>query len=377
MPSPRCISTLLLRLKMDFKEKIAELESELSTTKYNKATQHSVGLLKAKIAKLKREMIVEAKKGGKHTGFSVKKTGDATVTLVGFPSVGKSTLLNSITNAKSEVGAYDFTTIDVIPGTLLYKGAKIQLLDIPGLIVGAAKGFGRGKEVLSVIKASDLIIIVLDERSYPKYAMIMAELYNADIRLNGSPPNVSVERSGFGGIDLGTTVRLTKMEPETVKGIMREVGFTNATIVIRQDVTQDQLIDALEGNRLYIPGIVIVNKSDLMSTALKQKIASAVKPDLFVSAEKRANVEQLKDLIFTGLGLIRIFMKQPGKDADLSEPMIMRRGTTISDVCTKIHKQILKNLRFARVWGSSRFPGQKLGLSYKLKDGDILQLHID
>ena len=142
-------------------KRLKELEEELRTTKYNKRTEHAIGLLKAKIARLREEIEKERKKARKKgKGFSIKKTGDATVVLVGFPSVGKSTLLNKLTNAKSKVGAYDFTTLNTIPGTMEYENAKIQIIDIPGLILGASTGSGRGKEVLSAVRVADLIIII-------------------------------------------------------------------------------------------------------------------------------------------------------------------------------------------------------------------------
>ena len=130
-------------------EKIAAFEEELKNTKYNKRTQRSIGLLKAKIARLRDEKHKKATAQLAADGFAVKKTGDATAALIGFPSAGKSTLLNKITDADSAVAAYAFTTLTVIPGMLNYKKTRIQILDVPGLIEGASGGKGRGKEVLA------------------------------------------------------------------------------------------------------------------------------------------------------------------------------------------------------------------------------------
>ena len=132
---------------MGISEKIKEIQDEMKRTQVNKATESHLGLLKAKIAKLRRELIsAAAKKSGGGGGFAVKRSGDASVALVGPPSVGKSTLINKITNAESRTAAYQFTTLTVVPGLMEYKGAKIQILDLPGILHGASEGRGRGKE---------------------------------------------------------------------------------------------------------------------------------------------------------------------------------------------------------------------------------------
>jgi len=146
----------------DYQDKIKEMEEELSKMQYNKRTQHHYGLVRAKIARLKETEVRRGSGGKKPEGYSVKKSGDATVILCGFPSTGKSTLLNALTNARSEVGAYAFTTLTVVPGLLEYGHARIQVLDVPGIVHGAASGRGRGSEVLSVMRSTDLCIIILD-----------------------------------------------------------------------------------------------------------------------------------------------------------------------------------------------------------------------
>lgn len=134
-------------------QKIAEIESEMARTQKNKATAKHLGLLKAKLAKLRSELLVGDKKGGgggSGEGFDVTKAGDTRVGLVGFPSVGKSTLLNKLTGTFSEVASYEFTTLTCVPGVIRYKGAKIQLLDLPGIIEGAKDGKGRGRQIIGM-----------------------------------------------------------------------------------------------------------------------------------------------------------------------------------------------------------------------------------
>lgn len=131
---------------MGILDKIKDIENEIARTQKNKATEHHLGLLKAKLARYRSELLEHDKKsgGGKGEGFDARKAGDARVALVGFPSVGKSTLLNKVTKTNSATASYEFTTLTCIPGVIEYKGSRIQLLDLPGIVEGAAHGKGRG-----------------------------------------------------------------------------------------------------------------------------------------------------------------------------------------------------------------------------------------
>src|SRR3989339_1527048 len=182
-------------------KKVRELEEELSTTKYNKKTQGHIGLVKAKLAKIKEDYQKKAAAKGGGQGFSVKRSGDATAIMVGFPSVGKSTLLNAITNANSPIGAYAFTTLTCIPGLVEYNHAKIQVLDVPGIVEGAATGRGRGREVLACAQSADMVIILLDVFDPQHLEVVKKEIYETGLRVNQKPPQVKITKKIRGGID--------------------------------------------------------------------------------------------------------------------------------------------------------------------------------
>lgn len=356
-------------------EQITELEDEIRKTSYNKATEFHIGKLKAKIARLKDEAEkrrVASKGGGE--GYGVKKSGNATVCLVGLPSVGKSTLLNKVTDADSEVGAYHFTTLDVIPGLMEYRGAKIQILDMPGIIAGAAKGKGRGREVLSVVRSCDLILLTLDV-FHPQVHILVRELEETGMRLNQNPPNIVVRRSDRGGVRVRTTVPLTKMTEESVIDVMRAYGYVNASVIIREDCTHDQLLDHLSGNKIYVPALVIMNKIDLVDAAHLEKVLRKLKDwkVIEISAENDVGIEEFKESMFSTLEFIRIYMRPQGGETDYKEPMVVKKGTNVSMICDTIHRTFRKKFRYANVWGkSAKYPGQTVGLSHKLADEDVL-----
>ncbi len=361
----------------NIEEQIKEIEDEIARTPYNKKSQHHIGRLKAKLSRLKDNLEMRRSKGGKGQGYSVKKSGHATVAIVGFPSVGKSTLLNKITNADSEVGAYQFTTLTVVPGEMEHRGAKIQMLDLPGLIKDASKGKGRGREVLSVVRSADLILLMIDVFE-TSIEVLVQELRTANLRLNVRPPDIVVSRKNRGGIGVNFTTAKPSMDEDLVRDMMNEYGFINADIVIRESIDEDRLIDHISGNRIYVPAIVTVNKIDLVSDEYLRQLKSRklkgwkVVP---VSAEKEIGLEELKDAVFDSLRLIRIYMKPQGKEADLVEPLVIKDGSDIGAVCDSIHRDFRRNFRYAQVWGrSARFPGQIVGLEHVVKDQDVVTI---
>ncbi|HLD57289.1 MAG TPA: GTPase, partial [archaeon] len=342
---------------------IKEIEEELIKTKYNKHTQFHIGKLKAKLSVLKDKQ-EKVKSGGSHGyGYGLKKTGDATILMVGFPSVGKSTLLNAITDADSKVGAYDFTTIDVVPGTLVYNGAHIQVLDLPGLIEGASSGAGRGKEVLAVARNADLVLLIASaQKAEKELEIIHKELYNANFRVDTNPPDMKITKKSIGGISVGVPTSAKKINKKLVIDMLHEFSVHNADVVVREDMDIDRFIDGVKGNRIYVPSLAIINKADVINLERARELRKSFQGCVLVSAQYGKGLDEFKQKVWEKLGLIRIYLKRIGKDPDMKEPLIMTKNTTILDVAKKIHRNWEGSVKYARVWGSSaKFGGQSLG----------------
>ncbi|MBI4100240.1 50S ribosome-binding GTPase [Candidatus Microgenomates bacterium] len=346
-------------------ERIAAIEKEIRETAYHKGTEHHIGKLRARIARIKDEIQEKKSKGsGGGGGFAVRKSGDATVVFVGPPSVGKSTLLNKLTNAQSKVAAYEFTTLDVIPGMMDYKGAKIQIFDLPGIIGGAAKGKGRGREILSVARSADLLIIIVDPKTYPTLPQIYEELREAGLRLDDTPPKVIINKQLKGGL---TIISGAKLSQETIKEVAHEFRLGNVEIIIKENITLERLIDSFLGNRVYLPSFTILNKVDLLKREPSDN-------DLFlISADKEIGLDTLREKIFESLKLFPVFLKPQGGEPDLKTPLILRNGATVLTAAQKVHGEIADNIKSAQIWGpSAKFPGQLVSLNHPLQSGDII-----
>ncbi|KAF9516382.1 hypothetical protein BS47DRAFT_680913 [Hydnum rufescens UP504] len=359
-------------------EKIKQIEEEMARTQKNKATEYHLGLLKAKLARYRQQLLEPTSKSGKAgEGFDVQKSGDARVALIGFPSVGKSTLLSKMTNTVSESAAYEFTTLTAIPGVMEYHGARIQLLDLPGIVEGASQGRGRGRQVVSVAKTADLIIIMLDAtKSLEQKHLLEVELDTVGVRLNKTKPDVVFKQKPAGGITLNTTVKLTKMDEKTVRTVLAGYKIHNCDVMIREDITVDEFIDVLLGNRKYIPCLYVLNKIDGISLEEVDRLAHQ-RNTVVISCEMGLNLDYLVERIWEMLGLVKVYTKKRGAHPDLEDPICMRKGSTIEDVCHGIHKSLAANFRYALVWGkSSKFSphAQKVGLTHLVQDEDVVSI---
>jgi small GTP-binding protein len=348
---------------MSLWEKIKAIEEEIRNTEKNKATEKHLAQLKAKLAKLRRE-VISGKKGGSSVE-SIRKSGDARVVLIGFPSVGKSSLVNKLTGVKTKSAYYAFTTLSPIPGTLHYQGAKIQILDLPGIIEGASMGKGKGKEVIAIARSADLILFLLNPFDpHTELEVLKKELYNMGIRLDREKPNIRIEKKVSGGINVVSTVKVNEDE---IKAVLNEYRIFNADVIINEYRGVEDLIDVIEGNRVYIPSLVAVAKADIH---IPKNIPKQWIP---VSSFTGYNIEVLKQHIYQRLNLIRIYTKK-GNNVD-PEPLMLKKGAKVRDVCLAVHRQLLEKFKFARVWGNSvKYGGQRVGLDHVLCDNDTVEI---
>ncbi|POW04722.1 hypothetical protein PSTT_10193, partial [Puccinia striiformis] len=309
-------------------EKIKAIEDEM-----NKATAFHLGQLKAKLAKLKRELLTPSSSGGggPGVGFDVARTGVASVGFVGFPSVGKSSLMSGLTGTASAVAAYEFTTLTTVPGTM--NGPKMEKVEED--------------------KSCNLLFIVLDVlKPLDDKRIIENELEGFGIRLNKKPPNIIIKKKDKGGISISNTVPLTKLEPEEIKAVLAEYRMSNCDVAFRCDATLDELIDVIEGNRVYMPCLYVLNKIDAISIEeldLLYRIPNSVP----ISVKEWLNIDELIDALWFKLDLVRVYTKPRGRQPDYSQPVVLKTA-----------KSTGTSAKHAR--------GQKVGLEHVLDDEDVV-----
>lgn len=372
--------SLLVIIMVNITEKIAQIQEELARTQKNKATEYHIGLLKGKLARYRQQLLEPAPGSSSQPGqgFEVQKSGDARVALIGFPSVGKSSLLSKITKTRSEVAQYAFTTLTSVPGVLEYEGADIQILDLPGIIQGAAEGKGRGRQVVATAKTADLILMVLDATKPESQREILErELEAVGIRLNKEKPNITFRPRQTGGVRVTYASPPQNLDEKMVQNILKDYRIANAEVLIRDPLcTVEDFIDVVnEQHRSYIPCLYCYNKIDAVSLEEVDRLAH-LPHSVVCSVSDELGLEDLVERIWEELRLVRVYTKPKGGKPDLDEPVIVRRKKcTIEGLCNQIHREFATRFKYAMVWGTSvKHSPQKCGLNHRVQDEDVVTL---
>jgi len=361
------------------KERMQALEKMLSTVPKHKGTEKLVLQIKRKIVKLKKEMeIKDAKKsGGK--GFNIRKEGAAQLVLVGQPNAGKSTFLKKMTNADVAIGNYPFTTVELTPGMVNINDVQIQLVEVPGVIEGISTGKGMGLQLISSIRSSDALVLVVDGNDNPSRQLntILNELDLGGIKINKRRPYINIKKRAVGGIEIVGKKHI-KGDIKDVKEILMDFRITSARVVIMEDVTLTDVQEVLDYSTTYKRAIVLVTKADIAPKGVIESLRKEFKSFEFVpvSAHTGGDTKEIKKLLYEVADIKRIFTKTP-REKPAYPPVAMKKNATVMDVAKKVHKTIAKNFKYARVWGKSvKFDSQRVGEDHIPADGDIVEIHI-
>ena len=308
------------RLAKSPAEKILALEEMLAIMPKHKGTDHLRAELRTRIAKLTQ---MAAKKSGVHrASMVVEKEGAAQIAVIGLPNAGKSQLISSITNASPAVAEYPFTTHSVTPGMMEFENIKIQLIDTPPLAPQSIEFW-----MPHMLRRADALLVVVDLGISTPVQMeeIMAQLEKMRIRI----------ASG-------------RVEEESISNQQRALIIGNKLDLDRARQNYAALRDGYKG-RL---------------------------PVMAVSAREGAGLEELRHEVYRVLDIVRVYTKAPGEKPDFTDPIILRRGSTLDDAAASVHKDFRVGLKYARIWGSGKHDGVMAKKGHILQDGDIIELHL-
>ena len=255
----------------------------------------------------------ERKLATQRTSMVIEKEGAAQVVVIGLPNAGKSQLVGSITGATPTVGEYPFTTRSPAPGMMPFENIQVQLIDTPPMTTSSIEPW-----LPNMIRRADAMLVVVDLTDAPLDQMtaITAQLEN--------------------------------------KGIAMGQHGVKALIVANK-------IDA--GNAMH------------NFQALQHHYQGRL-PVIAISAKERISLEELKRKIYETLDVIRVYTKSPGEKADLTDPIVLDRGSTLQDAAAAVHKDFARKLKFARIWGSGKHDGVMAKRDHILQDGDVVELHL-
>ena len=305
-------------------EKIRALKEMYATIPKHKGTMKLQGDIKKRIARHNTELQQERKAGKRAATFHVEKEGAGQVVLAGLPNVGKSQLVSALTHASPEVADYPFTTRMPHPAMMPFENIQIQLVDLPPISAEHMEFW-----VPNIIRNSDGVLLMVDLTADPL------------------------------------------VQTETSLEIMKESKLA----LVREEPEVDPWSSVA-----YKKTIIVANKNDFDDSEDTFHILKDLYSDSFpimgVSAKHGKNLEELKRHIYGMLDILRVHSKPPGKETELDKPFILKRGSTLLDFAQMVHKDFADKLKFARIWGSEKFDGQRVNKDYVLVDEDVIELHI-
>lgn len=298
-------------------EKVSALQEMMAVIPKHKGTEKLQADIKSRIARLKEE----GKKKKQSKGFNpfgVESQGAGQIVLAGYPNSGKSALVGALSRAKVKVAEYPFSTPLPVTGMMPYQDTCIQLVDTPPV---SPDNIPPG--LIGTFREADALLILVDAST--------AECL------------------------------------DQVEGLF-------------QLLTEREVIDLSEEGEIVapVPFLVAANKMDLPGSKENLQVLQELKPELEILGVSSTGIglERLKEECFAVLEIIRVYGKAPGRPADMEQPFILKRGSTVLNFAAMVHKDFPQKLKSALVWGSTRFDGQAVPRDYLLEDRDIVELQL-
>jgi len=363
------------------RDKIAALEEYMAAIPKHKGTEKLLQQLKTRHAKLRAQQDSERSKkaaGGGFSRFSVKKEGAAQLVVLGPTGVGKSMFLSALTRARPEVSDRPFTTVEPVPGMMTFEDVQIQLVEAPALCQGASGGAGWGLRVLSLARNCDGLILMVDLASEPaaELEMMLEELRGAHIEVIEGTGKVEIQGKENGGIQVVPLGGFTG-DAEAIKQLLRARGIHHALVRVGGQVKPEDVLSYLDHPMLLKTAIIVANKLDLPGADVRLHLLRRSCPRLTVvpvSMAKAVGLQELPRQLYDSLGIIRIYTKRAGL-APSTRPMIVKAGSSVGEIARMIHNDLFRGFKFAKIWGSSRYGGERVGLGYVPRDRDVVEIH--
>ena len=368
----------------DLAQRIVELEKLLSLAPNHKGAERMIADYRKKLAQLKaqlekrKEQERARRSGGTEEGV-VRKEGAGQVCLIGVTNSGKSSLINSVTNAKLDVGDYPFTTPIPTPAMLILDDINIQLVELPGVFEGSHEA-GIGRQAMAVARNTDCIALVIDLSQDIDWQMqtILGELDHARLRLNKEKSAVRIEKVGLGGHML-YGIHNYEGDIEEVKEFLRARRVTNIIVRFQKSATFQQFVDALDSSVAYVRAMIVATKGDAQGSVARYEELEEKYADRFdiipTSALRKENLDGMSWAFYHHLDILRVYTKIPGKPRE-KKPIVLPEGSVVEDAAAKVHRELfIERFRSAVIIrDNDRIKRRVVGLNYPLQDGDVIQL---
>jgi ribosome-interacting GTPase 1 len=370
------------------REKMEKMQEFLKCVPQHKGTMKLRGQIKKKIAIIRNDLEEKKRKGtGKSSGgpkLFIEKEGAAQVALIGVTNVGKSCLMSAATNSKVVVTPTPYSTHEPVPGIMNYMDVQFQIVEAPAVIAGSADGRAGGRVTLGLARNADGVILMVDLSRDPvgQLELVLGELEKSRVLVSKPSGRVDIDRRHAGAaLRIILVGRLIDCSMRDVEDLLRGYKINDAIVRISGDVTLDDVEDAIFESTIYKPAVVVGNKLDLKGAEANLRVlktyVNGKLPVVSMSCERKQGLEELGKAVFEALGVIRIYTKEPGMRTHSEHPFALRRGATVNDLAKNIHKEFVSNFLFAMVWAKRLpFSPKKVGLSFVLDDGDVVEIHV-